>query len=125
MLGKLEAEVMEILWGAGESSVHEVILRLERPLAYTTVMTTLDRLYKKGYLARRKHERAFRYESRFTREQWERKRLSEYFESEPARGEVLVSCLLEAVGQQDAALLEELERKIAEKRRQLARGGCE
>ena len=33
--------------------------KLERPLAYTTVMTTLDRLYKKGLLERRKAARAF------------------------------------------------------------------
>ena len=39
---------MQILWSRGESSVREVARELERRLAYTTVMTTLDRLYKKG-----------------------------------------------------------------------------
>ena len=48
--GHLESTVMEILWAQGESSVHDVIERLRRPLAYTTVMTTLDRLFKKGFL---------------------------------------------------------------------------
>jgi hypothetical protein len=46
--GHLENAVMEILWTHGESNVHAVIQTLERPLAYTTVMTTLDRLFKKA-----------------------------------------------------------------------------
>lgn len=58
-LGHLEIAVMEILWKQGESNVHQVAQRLERPLAYTTVMTTLDRLFKKGWLERRKSERAY------------------------------------------------------------------
>src|SRR5436305_184687 len=60
-LGPLEVTVMEILWAHGETNVRDVVDRLERPLAYTTVMTTLDRLYKKGLLAPRKSERAFDY----------------------------------------------------------------
>lgn len=123
MLGKLEAEIMEILWSAGESSVHDVSLRLDRPLAYTTVMTTLDRLFKKGYLQRRKHDRAFLYHSRLTRDEWTRQGLgswlSRLFEHAPPPGDVLVSCLLDSVGPNDLALLDELERKIAEKRREL------
>src|ERR1035438_3674818 len=55
-VGHLEIAVMEILWKQGESNVHQVAQSLERPLAYTTVMTTLDRLYKKGLLERRKSE---------------------------------------------------------------------
>ena len=50
-LGPLEVTVMEILWARGESNVRDVVDRLDRPLAYTTVMTTLDRLFKKGLLA--------------------------------------------------------------------------
>ena len=52
-LGPLEVTVMEILWARGESNVRDVVDRLDRPLAYTTVMTTLDRLFKKGLLLRR------------------------------------------------------------------------
>jgi hypothetical protein len=51
-LGHLEVTVMEILWRRGQSNVHDVVAELGRPLAYTTVMTTLDRLYKKGLLDR-------------------------------------------------------------------------
>jgi len=122
-LGPLEIAVMEILWERGESNVHDVIAKLQRPLAYTTVMTTLDRLYKKGLLTRRKNERAFIYCTRQTRLEWEQKRAGEFVAGflngpEPA-GQLLISCLVEAVGQKDAALLDELERKIRVKRKEL------
>ena len=122
-LGPLEIAVMEILWERGESNVHDVIERLGRPLAYTTIMTTLDRLYKKGLLSRHKSERAFLYSTRQTRLEWEHKRAGEFvagFLNGPqAAGEMLISCLVEAVGQKDAALLDELERKIRVKRKEL------
>ncbi|HEX3744757.1 MAG TPA: BlaI/MecI/CopY family transcriptional regulator [Bryobacteraceae bacterium] len=123
-LGPLEIAVMEILWDQGESNVHDVVQRIDRPLAYTTVMTTLDRLYKKGLLSRHKSERAFLYSTRQTRLEWEQKRAGEFvagFLNGPqAAGEMLISCLVEAVGQKDAALLDDLERKIRVKRRELS-----
>ena len=71
-LGSLEFELMEILWTHGETTVRDVVPKLGRPLAYTTVMTTLDRLYKKGMLERRKSERAFLYSPKLSRRDWER-----------------------------------------------------
>ena len=124
-LGHLEITVMEILWGRGESNVHDVVQQLDRPLAYTTVMTTLDRLYKKGMLERRKSDRAFLYSPRWTRGEWDRKRAGDFMAgflaSPSASGDLLISCLVEAVGQHDAALLDELEKKIRMKRRELDR----
>ncbi len=126
-LGPLEINVLDVLWARGESNVHEVAQRLERPLAYTTVMTTLDRLYKKGLLERRKCERAFLYSPRYTQREWEQKRAGEFvagFLEGPRRsGELLISCLLEAVGQQDEALLDELERRIRARRKELSKRG--
>jgi len=126
-LGSLESEVMDIVWHRGESSVSDVSTNLKRPLAYTTVMTTLDRLFKKGILDRRKSERAFIYSARFSRREWERKRtgdfVAEFLARPKATGQLLISCLVEAVGNRDRALLDELERSIREKRRELERGG--
>ena len=123
VLGPLEIAVMEILWERGESNVHDVIEKLGRPLAYTTIMPTLDRLYKKGLLDRHKSERAFLYSTRQTRLEWEQKRAGEFvagFLNGPqAAGEMLISCLVDAVGQRDEALLDELERKIRVKRKEL------
>jgi predicted transcriptional regulator len=118
---------MEVLWVHGESNVHDVVQRLGRPLAYTTVMTTLDRLFKKDLLVRRKWERAFWYAPRWTRREWEQKRAGDFvagFLAEPqTSGDLLISCLVDAVGQYDTALLDELERKIRTKRRELGRRG--
>src|ERR1017187_7359968 len=122
-LGHLETTVMDLLWERGESNVHDVVQRLDRPLAYTTVMTTLDRLYKKGLLRRRKSARAFLYAPRWSRMEWEQKRAGAFVAGflagpQPA-GEMLISCLVDAVGQQDEALLDELEKKI-----QIGRASC-
>ena len=123
VLGHLETQVMEMLWERGESSVHDIVHILDRPLAYTTVMTTLDRLYKKGLLNRRKSERAFHYSPRYTRDEWEHKRAGEFvagfLNGRERKPELLISCLVDAVGSHDHALLDELEKKIRERRREL------
>jgi len=117
---------MGILWSRGESCVRDVVVCLEGTLAYTTVMTTLDRLFKKGLLDRRKSGRAFLYAPRLSSGEWERKRAETLVAgflagAQPGR-ELLVSCLLDAVGDDDGVLLDELERTIRRKRREL-RGG--
>lgn len=67
-LGRLEAQVMECLWQSEEAmSVRDVAARLDGPWAYTTLMTTLDRLFKKGLAAREPRGRAFAYRARLSR----------------------------------------------------------
>jgi predicted transcriptional regulator len=126
-LGRLEFALMEILWARGECNVREVVRELDRPLAYTTVMTTLDRLYKKGLLDRRMPERAFVYAARMSREEWEIQRaenvVANFFAGPHPSRELLVSSFLHAVGGHDAALLDELEKKIRTKRKELFRRG--
>ena len=53
-LGTLERDVMTICWQRDEISVRDVCALLASSVAYTTVMTTMDRLFKKGLLERRK-----------------------------------------------------------------------
>lgn len=120
-LGELESKIMAILWKNGCASVREVTARLAPPLAYTTVMTTLDRLFKKGLLERSESERAFLYWARFTAEEWSAARAKKMLtavlvDNEPSR-ELLISTLLETIGQHDATLLDELETKISEIRK--------
>lgn len=123
MFGDLELKVLQVLWSEGESDVHDVVRRLDRPLAYTTIMTTLDRLFKKGLLERRKDGRAFRYMPRFSQAEWERRRADEWFAgflaTSPTPKHLLLSSLVDAVGERDSALLDELEQKILLKRKQL------
>ena len=114
---------MEILWSGGESNVREVAQLLYRPLAYTTVMTTLDRLYKKGLLERHEYARAYSYWPRWSRQEWDQKRAGDLVSDfltgpHPASGHLLVSWLVDAVGEQDLALLDEMEKKIRVKRRE-------
>lgn len=115
---------MDIVWSRGESNVRDVAEKLGRPLAYTTVMTTLDRLFKKGLLDRRKLERAFIYSPHLSRRDWERQRAGElvagFLAGPKQSGELLISCFLDEVGR-DASLLDELERKIKLKRKELDR----
>jgi len=118
---------MEVLWTLGESSVQDVCGKIDSPRAYTTVMTTLERLFKKGLLERRKAGRAFLYAPVLTREGWERRRAEGLVASflsgaEPSR-ELLVSTLLDAVGQRDQALLDKLERAIRRRRKELTERG--
>jgi predicted transcriptional regulator len=123
-LGPLEIAVMEVVWSRPASSVHHVTARLDRPLAYTTVMTTLDRLYKKGLLERRKSERAFLYSARLSRSEWQREQAGDLVSgllSDPRHpSDLLISCLVDAVGRHDEALLDELERKVRQKRKEIS-----
>lgn len=126
VLGPLEIRVMEVLWSAGQSSVRDVVEKLETRLAYTTVMTTLDRLFKKGMLDRQKSERAFLYLPRLSSQEWERQRAGDLIAGflagpQPAR-DVLLSSLIDAVGQHDAVLLDQLQEKIRKKRKELSAG---
>jgi predicted transcriptional regulator len=70
-LGQLEAVVMARLWAADRPvSVRDMVedLRPDRTLAYTTVMTVLDNLRRKGMVSRTKDGRAYRYSPELTRE---------------------------------------------------------
>jgi len=121
-LGPLELSVMEVVWQSGLLTVRDVVHQLDRELAYTTVMTTMDRLYKKGLLGRTKCDRAFLYSALVSKQTWERQRADDLLAgfltgSQPR--EMLLSCLVDAVGEHDPNLLDELEAKIQAKRRAL------
>src|SRR5215467_9378066 len=66
----LELECLKVLWMLGEGNVHDVrqVLAERRALAYTTVMTLLDRLVRKGGVSRRKVGRSFVYSPILDRE---------------------------------------------------------
>lgn len=72
VLGPLEAEVMEIVWDLRDATVREVHQALagRRPIAYTTVMTTMGRLTEKGILRRVEEQPAHHYFPIVTREQY-------------------------------------------------------
>src|SRR3974377_1270828 len=73
-LGPLEEDVMDVVWRLGAGNVRDVVRHMQRNLSYTTIITTLDRLYKKGLLDRELTDRAFVYSAKVTREEWDRRR---------------------------------------------------
>ena len=105
-LGALERDVMALAWTQSEVTVRDAWDRLGSAVAYTTVMTTMDRLFKKGLLLRRKAGRAFVYRAAATQQELEN---------------AVLSSLVDAVSERDRALLGELERLVREKRRALDR----
>lgn len=117
---------MEHVWQHVETSVREAEAFFDRQIAYTTLMTTLDRLYKKGLLARRKQSRAFLYSAQVTREEFEQviaeDVLGVLFNRNQGKVEPVLACIVDAVSERDRELLGELERLVQEKRRQLSGG---
>ena len=121
-LGPLETRLLELVW-AKQSAVTVRHINLGFPdLAYTTVMTTLDRLYRKGLLLRHKHGRAFTYEPRYARDEL----LSELISGHvtdllgvSAQSTVLLSTLVRQVGRTDAGLLDELDVLVQAERARL------
>lgn len=121
-LGPLEQQLLDALWRHKTATVRELLDFGETKLAYTTIMTTLDRLYKKQLLDRVPEGRAFRYSPRHTREELEKVTAAETIRqllSSSTAAELPLSYLVEAVSDHDVRLLDELQRLLEEKRREL------
>lgn len=123
ILGRLEALVMECLWQSEEAiSVRDVALRLNGPWAYTTLMTTLDRLFKKNLATRESRGRAFAYRARWSRTdlgvQVLRTAVSNIGVGTPTR-DFALAALVDALESHDPEWLDSLDRLVREKRRAL------
>ena len=123
-LHDLEAEVMDVVWSQGlrEFAVSDVLETLERrrDIAYTTVMTTLVRLHEKGVLERRRDGKRYLYTPRYTREAFVQATVREVLESiGSAAGRDVLALLVETASSADEAALDELERMIRRRRREL------
>ena len=128
-LGPLEIQVLECLWRrSGETSVRR-LLECFPGAAYTTLMTTLDRLFKKGLLERTRRGKAFHYVARFSRaglrEHLAKGAIARILGSGPGRGTVrpILSTFVAAVSRKDALLLDELEALIRAERERVKGGG--
>jgi predicted transcriptional regulator len=124
-LGTLERRVLEEIWRRKEVTVREVYGLFGERIAYTTVMTTLDRLFKKKLLQRRKDGRAFLYSASISEADLKQGITEDVIEGllahhAEAVGPVL-ACIVDAVSEQDKELLDELDRLIKQKRKELKR----
>lgn len=126
-LGELEVAVMDVVWDAGEPVCVEDVRQAlaeqkNREAAYTTIMTTLDRLHKKGFLARERQGKAYYYTPKVSRSELSSNVTKQVIDgllntfAEPA-----ISYFVEALGDSDPEKLDSLaaliEKKRAEKRR--------
>jgi len=122
VLGPLEWRVLEALWSRDAPSAVRDLVDEFPETAYTTLMTTLDRLHRKGILTREKQGRAFRYRPTLGRAEFASARAGEAVRHAVQRSEgsltPLVSYLIEAVGDRDRELLDELESLVAARRRE-------
>jgi predicted transcriptional regulator len=120
-LGPLEQQLLERLWTCKSATVRELLEDGKLQLAYTTVMTTLDRLYKKHLLDRVAEGRAFRYMPRHTAEELQRAAAGNMIREFLGSGAsaLPLSYLVEAVSDHDAQLLDELQQLVERKRRDL------
>ncbi len=124
-LGPFEQQVLREIWARGNATVRELVEGGNMRQAYTTVMTTMDRLYKKGLLDRVADGRAFRYTPRRTAEELQRDAAIDGIGQLLASGDASslpLSYLVEALSAQDAQLLDELQLLIERKRRELKAG---
>lgn len=121
-LGHLESQLMERIWARGEICVGDLHAELESRLAYTTVMTTVDRLFKKGLLDRRKVGKAFFYNARLSENEYHQ-RLTQHFVGmvmhDSKHRSVVLSGFVDAVSGTDQQMLEKLEELVKAKRRAL------
>jgi predicted transcriptional regulator len=117
-LGSLEERVMAIVWDVGALSVRDVALRLGGKLAYTTVMTTLDRLHRKALLARDKDGNAFVYRPALSRDEFHRHVVEESMgRLLQASGQPVLAAFVDAAASIDEDNLARLEQLIAARRK--------
>jgi predicted transcriptional regulator len=127
-LGPFEQQLLHELWARGNATVRDLLSDGKIHQAYTTVMTTMDRLYKKGLLERVAEGRAFRYTPRLTSEEFQRDAAMDGIRQLLGSGDASplpLSYLVEALSAHDAQLLDELQLLIERKRRELKAGAQE
>ena len=114
--------MLDSLWARGSATVRELLEAGDHDLAYTTLMTTLDRLFKKGLLTRTEEGRAFRYAPRLSREELHQEAASHALRQlldASSASSLPLSFLVEIVSERDVKLLDDLGKLVERKRREL------
>ncbi len=118
-LGELEQAVMNIVWAHSPATAREVCDRMHgrRERAYTTIMTTMDRLHRKGLLHREKDGLAWRYQPSLDKNGFE-KALADGMAAGilRAHGELALAAFVDAAARVDESMLDRL-RQLIERRR--------
>ncbi|HJT94496.1 MAG TPA: BlaI/MecI/CopY family transcriptional regulator [Mycobacterium sp.] len=118
--GDLEAVIMDRIWDreAKTTTVRDIFdeLAAEREIAYTTVMSTMDNLHGKGWLAREKDGKAYRYWPTLTREQHSARLMRDALDA-GGRSELVLNHFVEQIGPEESARLRAALRRIAARSR--------
>jgi predicted transcriptional regulator len=117
--GELEAVVMDRIWDRDDATtVREIFDELvaEREIAYTTVMSTMDNLHTKGWLAREREGKAYSYWPTLTREQHSAQLMREVFDA-GGRSELVLSHFLEQISPEESARLRAALQRLARRTR--------
>ena len=116
--GELESAIMDVVW-AGDRAylVREVRERLSynRPVAYTTVMSTMDNLHRKGWLDRVREGKAYRYTATATREEYSARLMREAL-ADGGDAEVVLSHFVAQIGSGESDALRSVLRKLRGRR---------
>lgn len=125
-LGPLEGEVLRVVCASGKSTVRDILSALNHGYAYTTIMTTMDRLYQKGLLRRESTGKAYLYYPVLTDCQLEtqmaRDLITAFLDCWQDSPGLLASALVDAVGTYNAALLDKVADEIRIRRLARVRG---
>ena len=122
----LEADIMDVVWSSGRkwfavSHVREELLKV-RNIAYTTVMTTVTRLFDKGVLDRKRDGRRYLYCAKYDRDAFGQAVANEVLQSLDASGHnAAIALLVDRVSHADLDELAQLEEMIRARRKELKR----
>ncbi|MFI1912675.1 BlaI/MecI/CopY family transcriptional regulator [Nocardia sp. NPDC020380] len=117
--GDLEAVVIERIWDRGDkTTVREVYdeLATEREIAYTTVMSTMDNLHRKGWLDRERAGKAYRYWPKLSREEYSAHLMREALGS-GGRSDLVLAHFVEQMSAEESEGLRAALRKLARVKR--------
>jgi predicted transcriptional regulator len=120
LLGELEEEILETLWEGGAQTGRDLYerVRLERPLAYTTVLTVLDRMVRKGLVLKERGER-FQFRAAFTREELARRFSRELLpEILGLSASSAIAGFMDVLAEADPSQIDELAKILERKRKQ-------
>jgi len=121
--GPLEIRVLEALWARTTAACVRDIQPQFPGVAYTTLMTTLDRLFRKGTLRREKSGRAFYYLPKASQDQLLSElagsTLATLMPGDNASVRPIMSMFVDTIGDRDEALLDELEALVRARREEL------
>jgi BlaI family penicillinase repressor len=120
-LGDLQKTVMEIVWTLGEASVNQVKTKLaRRRLAYTTVLSVMQKLDKAGWLTHREEGRAYVYRPVVTRAEAGRSSLRQFIDRVCGGDPIAMFQHLLDDQELSAADLAELRKMIDKRRKELS-----